>query len=459
MTLQVQRSYVKYPADFPADERRRLNQELLHARSALSASKTSGYGLKHAQTRVDRALTARSISIKNFVDRVNTHTSLVVRQDGDKTRRLVQEDGEKTRAPINRIIALASGQLPPEELQSATLQDMDAAVALMQPLRSKLRRAENKKRKAVDAETAPPTEGTSSSSKDPLQKATRAKVRAPVDFSQVRIVPNDELPADVELGPHFETLDQSTKQEIEASFKLQQLPPTLLSIVVDFVNANMRRFRIHKVARKQSDLDERPKLVFAVPHPDHGGFGLYTWGQAMEDYGRVEEPPEVIRRLLDHMSNLYEEEFNHCMMTLHNNGNCGIPPHPDKSFSKESKGKNETASKLADISLGATRAFMLVPNSLDSNDSVENMEAQAVATLRMTHGTSLCMQASWNTLVKHCVPLDASVTAPRISMVFRRVDRRFIHPTENLERYAGSKEWKPLVNTKKEPVILRRQDV
>jgi hypothetical protein len=400
-------------------------------------------------------------------NKTREHVSLVVRQDGDRTRRLVQEDGEKTRDTINRILALASGQLPPEDLQSATLQDMDAAVALMNPLRSKLRRAENKKRKAElmaavgDAETAPPTEaaGTSSSSNGPPPRATRSKkqVRAPVDFSHVRIVPTDELPGDVELGPNFKILEKSMKQELKADFKLQQLPPTLLSLVVDFVNANMHRFRIHKVARKQSDLDERPKLVFAIPDPEHGGFGLYTWGQAMEDYGRVEEAPEVIRRLIEHMSDLYNEQFNHCMMTLHVDGTCGIPPHHDKSFNKESEGKNETASKLADISLGATRAFMLVPKGTGANDSVENMKREAVATLRMTHGTSLCMQASWNTLVKHCVPLDTSVTSPRISMVFRRVDGRFIHPTENLERYASNKKWKSLVNTKKQKVILRRQ--
>ncbi len=271
-------------------------------------------------------------------------------------------------------------------------------------------------------------------------------------------MPTDELPGDLELGPNFKTLDQSVKKEIKATFKLQQVPPTLLSEVVEFVNANMHRFRIHKVARKQSDLDERPKLVFAIPHPDHGGFGLYTWGQAMEDYGRVEEAPDVIQRLIGHMSDLYDEQFNHCMMTLHVDGTCGIPPHHDKSFSKESEGKNETSSKLADISLGATRSFVLMPMDFEtSGNTLEGTKNFFIATLRMTHGTSLCMQASWNTLVKHCVPLDPSVTSPRISMVFRRVDKRFIHPTENLERYASDNVWKPLANSKKEAVILRRQ--
>jgi hypothetical protein len=288
-------------------------------------------------------------------------------------------------------------------------------------------------------------------------KTVRARVRAPIDFDQVRIIPTDELPGDVELGPNFTTLEKSLQDDIQANFKLERVPPDLLDEVVEFMNLNMNRFRIHKVARKQSDLDERPKLVFAIPHPDHGGYGLYTWGQAKEDYGRVEEAPDVIIRLINYMSDLYDEQFNHCMMTLHVDGLCGIPPHPDKSFSKESKGKNETASKLADISLGATRSFMLVPNALGSNDLVDNMKAQSVATLNMTHGTSLCMQAPWNTLVTHCVPLDPSVTSPRISMVFRRVDRRFIHPTENSERAWKSNEWKAILNAKKQAVILRRQ--
>ncbi len=199
-TSQVRRDYVKFPADFPEDEQRKLKTEILHARSGLASAKKSGHGLKNAQSRLDKALNARSVSIKSFVDRVNTHTSLVVRQDGDRTRRLVQEDGDKTREHVNSILALASGEMPPEELQSATLRQMDAAVALMNPLRSKLRRAENKKRKAelmaaevvVDkqqsgvAEThhPPETAGTSSSSTEPPSRATRAKkqVRAPVDF-------------------------------------------------------------------------------------------------------------------------------------------------------------------------------------------------------------------------------------------------------------------------------------
>jgi hypothetical protein len=310
------------------------------------------------------------------------------------------------------------------------------------------------KRKAAELTSQ---SSTSAARKPVAKKRARKVARDPIDFDQVRIPHTDDLPGDLELGPNFKRLKKSVREDIQANFKLERVPPTLLSEVMEFMNLNMHRFRIHKVARKQSDLDERPKLVFAIPDPDHGGFGLYTWGQAMEDYGRVEEAPDVIIRLINYMSDLYDEQFNHCMMTLHVDGDCGIPPHPDKSFSKESEGKNETASKLADISLGATRSFMLVPNALGSNDSVDNMKAQSVATLNMTHGTSLCMQAPWNTLVKHCVPLDPSVTSPRISMVFRRVDKRFIHPTENLERAWNSNEWKAILNNKKQAVILRRQ--
>jgi hypothetical protein len=278
-----------------------------------------------------------------------------------------------------------------------------------------------------------------------------------VNFADITVRATDELPGDVELGPMLDKLKNDLQHEIQRDFKLTQLPADLLTELTTFVNENMGRFRVHLVARKQSQLTERPKLVFAIRHPDHGGFGLYTWGQAMEDYGRVEDAPDIIVRVIRYMSDLYGEDFNHCMLTLHVDGTCGIPPHPDKSFSKESKGKNETASKLADVSLGATRSFMLVPNSLKANDSLEVMKEKSVATLNMSHGTSLCTQAHWNTMVKHCVPFDTTVKEPRISMVFRRVDKRFIHPGEDLERYAHQKMWKPLVNSKKAVVHLRRQ--
>ena len=252
-------------------------------------------------------------------------------------------------------------------------------------------------------------------------------------------------------------MKDAVQQDIEANFKLTQLPDDLLAELTAFVNDHMGKFRVHRWLQYKNGVASRPKIVWAIGHSEHGGFGLYIWGQMKEDYGRMEEAPEIIVKLIKYMSELYGEEFNHCMLTLHINGTCGIPPHPDKSFSKESKGRNETSSKIADISLGATRAFMLVPNDLKSNDTFETTQPHSVATLKMTHGTSLRMDASWNNLVKHCVPFEPEVTEPRISMVFRRVDKQFIHPTENLVRSFDQDDWHPLLNGEKQEVQLRRQ--
>jgi hypothetical protein len=255
-----------FPADFPDDDKRDLNLELKHARSQLDKAVKRGVGVQAAREKLDRAMRKRSLSIKSFVDRVNTHTSLVVAQDGDRTRRCVREEGEKTMAEFK---AMCSGDVPTGDFPTddAELQHLDASAVLINARRSKLRRIVNKKRKASEITADDASAGQSITSVK--VKTVRARVRAPIDFDQVRIIRTNELPGDVELGPNCTTLEKSMQDDIQANFKLERVPPDLLDEVVEFMNLNMNRFRIHKVARKQSDLDERPKLVFAILHPDH----------------------------------------------------------------------------------------------------------------------------------------------------------------------------------------------
>ena len=469
MVTKQSRVRVDWPVDFPEEARKTLQSNIDHCRKVIYNTRRRKQNTKVAQKSLDFAILAREAAIADFyskrtVNEVNTHTTTIV-----------QKDGEKTRAEIKKLTSIAAGTCTladfDENDPEAELDARMASRTLNNTRMAHLRKVIAKKAipsssssSSVAQVVEPPKKRTQNSKpvvEGPPRKRTRnTKVSQPAratSFDGLELRGTLEEPKKMQVGPNFDGFSVDIQESINSNFKLHVLPSDLLQDVHDYVNSIMANFKVHKQARKQNELTERPKLVFAVPHPEHGGLGLYTWGQEMADYGRVDSAPDVIVRLIDFMSQVYDEEFNHCMLTLHVDGTCGIPPHPDKSFSKESKGKNETSSKIADISLGATRAFMLVTNNTEGNVTTNEMMEHCVARLDMTHGSSLCMQADWNTKVKHCVPLDPSVTEPRVSMVFRRVDKRFIHPTENQIRDFSDADWKPLVNSKKEPVTLRRQ--
>ena len=79
-----------------------------------------------------------------------------------------------------------------------------------------------------------------------------------------------------------------------------------------------------------------------------------------------------------------------------------------------------------------------------------------MASVDMSHGSYHCMSGAFNVDFKHCVPYDRECILPRVSLVFRRADKYYVHPTENQTRSYRSKTWKPL-NGKNGLVELRRQ--
>ena len=117
----------------------------------------------------------------------------------------------------------------------------------------------------------------------------------------------------------------------------------------------------------------------------------------------------------------------------------------------------ERVCTIADISLGATRKFMIVEPTAEGED-MASLEEHRVVSIDMTHGSFLSMAGSMNADFNHCVPLQPEVAAPRVSLVFRRVDKKYIHPSEDMIRLHSAKDWSHIKNSKGKLVKLRRQE-
>ena len=173
----------------------------------------------------------------------------------------------------------------------------------------------------------------------------------------------------------------------------------------------------------------------------------------------IEAVPEPLFELFDFMEKECGEAFNHLIFTLYPSGHYGIGAHSDKSFSKEAAGKFEGKATIADLSIGATRKFMFVTSEVpDGTETVAELQDNCVASLALTHGAYFAFKGELNVALKHAVPHELEVDTARISMVFRRADNKFVHPTGNLYRGAKDKDWKPLKRGK-ETVKFRRQYV
>ena len=236
------------------------------------------------------------------------------------------------------------------------------------------------------------------------------------------------------------------KDDISTALTPKLLEQSLLAKVKTFVKGLLPKFRAHVFARSKKPLTERPKIVVGIPHPDHGGLGIYKWGQPIEDYGMIEVAPDGLSELFEYMSKEYGEEFNHLIMTLYKSGADGIAPHSDKSFSRGNKGRCETSSVIADLSIGATRTFRFVTPGEEGG--------KCIASLDLTRG-----EGELNGTVEHEVPRQPEVTTARISMVFRRVDREFIHATDDLYYDPKGEDWKQWKRNLGVVVKFRRQYV
>lgn len=130
--------------------------------------------------------------------------------------------------------------------------------------------------------------------------------------------------------------------------------------------------------------------------------------------GTVNMPMPWIDELLeigDLVAAYTEQSFNSVLLNLYRNGNDSMGRHSDD---EPELGISPT---IASVSLGATRRFILHPNS-DHRQSA----SKASIKVELKHGSLLVMfgmsQQNW----KHSLPKTKRVTEPRINLTYRWVN-------------------------------------
>jgi alkylated DNA repair dioxygenase AlkB len=209
------------------------------------------------------------------------------------------------------------------------------------------------------------------------------------------------------------------------------LPGNLLERLQAWALEIVPKFGADVLARTKKPLDEKCKMTLAKPHPEHQGLAVYAWGQAREEYGLVEACPQELDELFAFLCQEHGEEFNHMTLTMQRDGKAGMSKRSDRSCSALNQGKNEASTSIAHLSLGATRKFQFVGPK----------DGGVVASLMLTHGSHIAFKGDLNTTLMHEVPRQPEVEGARISMVFRKVDRKFVNLTDAKYREADSTQW------------------
>lgn len=206
----------------------------------------------------------------------------------------------------------------------------------------------------------------------------------------------------------------------------------------------------------RSAVATRPACNMA--EPVDGKWPAYRWGQVGDDLPLLEHPPpsvaQVARKLEAHFN--HQPGFlNTSMATFYYDGrNQHIRNHQDKSHSYESKGKIESSAPIYNLSLGASRNFVIA--DLISLGKKRRADMHIYDDILMHSGDLVVLSSTMNTELCHGVPED--LHAPeglRISLVFRHCTKYWIRQlhdsTWELCRRNGKGRygtWKPLPASK-----------
>ena len=111
-----------------------------------------------------------------------------------------------------------------------------------------------------------------------------------------------------------------------------------------------------------------------------------------------------------------------------------IPPHCDKSVSKESQGREEDFAPIYNTSFLAVRPFTITTLELieawkESKGAVD-IAPYVLKAIPMRTGDLVRLTPLLNTSTAHMVPKDPSITELRISLVFRHCDKRWVKLNE-----------------------------
>lgn len=147
------------------------------------------------------------------------------------------------------------------------------------------------------------------------------------------------------------------------------------------------------------------RLVTARMVAWHGDAGLdYTYTGATKT--ALPWTPELLE-LKDLCERLSGARYNACLLNLYRDGGEGMGWHSDdeKALARHAA--------IASLSFGAERRFSFRHNA--TRDTVS---------LTLEHGSLLIMQGGTQTHWKHRLPPAKKITAPRVNLTFRLMERR-----------------------------------
>lgn len=229
-------------------------------------------------------------------------------------------------------------------------------------------------------------------------------------------------------------ISAEVQADIDACHFPGLLQADMCTRVVDFLKSFEPQ--IVKFARFNQPLKSRPKRVWGIAN-DAGEYPLYTFGQSKESYSLMDPMPDLLREV----ANFLESHFDHpegfltlAMATYYHNGTENhIPPHQDKSVSKESTGKEESQAPIYNISFLAVRPFTITKLALlgaFEDKPTFDIAPYVLKSIPMETGDVVRLTPLLNASTAHMVPKDPSVTELRISLVFRHCDKRWVKPNE-----------------------------
>ena len=187
-----------------------------------------------------------------------------------------------------------------------------------------------------------------------------------------------------------------------------------------------------KDARFGNPVKSRPKINFGIAN-EFGEYPLYSWGQAVADYSRIQPMPSPVRALGARIEEAFGHQpgyLNQALATFYWNGlEQHIPQHQDKAVDKMS-GKIESNNNIYNVAFGAVRPFIFTTLAAlgKTLGKDKEIDSHIVREFPMTAGSLIVLSPTLNTALVHGVPKDSSITDLRISLVFRHCDRNWVKP-------------------------------
>ena len=198
---------------------------------------------------------------------------------------------------------------------------------------------------------------------------------------------------------------------------------------------------IVKWGRFRAPVKSRPKLNFGIAN-DQGEFPLYSWGQVVADYSKIEPMPPPVRALGARIEKVFGHSagyLNHALATFYWNGlDQHIPQHQDKAVDRCSRGRVESKSPIYNVAFGAVRPFIFTDLQCLGKKTRKEIAQYIVKEIPMPSGSMVVLHPEINTQFAHGVPQDRLITELRISLVLRHCDRNWVKPGKYYYRVAPS---------------------